>query len=264
MRNLFRLCVGVIGYVYVGYPALLWLMARFRQRPVRQADVTPNVTIAIAAYNGEKTIAGRIENCLALDYPPDRLELLVGSDGSTDRTVEIVGRYANRGVRLLQLERQGKALTDNALVEAATDDADGNSIAVPEEDDRRHGERLINGANQRGKHSAGILAGRQFGREEQVGRDLCRLERGVVVEQVTMNVEFSVGRAGANESEGIEVFFVVDSEDFDGFPRPGGLAGRRGWSGGRSINPPSNRRVLDGNLGGLYHDVARWKGQSNR
>ena len=120
MRNLFRLCVGVIGYVYVGYPALLWLMARFRQRPVRRRDITPNVTIAIAAYNGEKTIAGRIENCLALDYPPDRLELLIGSDGSTDRTVEIVSGYASRGVRLLQLERQGKALTDNVLVEAAT------------------------------------------------------------------------------------------------------------------------------------------------
>lgn len=119
MDVLFWVCVGLIGYVYVGYPALLWLLTRFYRRRVRQAHITPKVTIAIAAYNEEAIIARRIENCLALGYPPDRLEILIASDGSTDQTADVVRNFAHQGVKLLELSRRGKALSDNALVEAA-------------------------------------------------------------------------------------------------------------------------------------------------
>lgn len=116
------MCVAIIGYVYAGYPAMLWLVTRLFRKPIRRADITPRVTVAIAAYNEEVTIAGRIENCLALDYPRDRLEILIASDGSTDRTAEIVRSYADCGVRLLDLPRGGKALADNELVGAACGD----------------------------------------------------------------------------------------------------------------------------------------------
>jgi cellulose synthase/poly-beta-1,6-N-acetylglucosamine synthase-like glycosyltransferase len=97
---LFWLCVLMIGYVYVGYPALLTLIARLFPHPLRCADITPTVTLLIAAYNEEAVIADKLENCLALDYPAEKLQVLVAADGSTDRTVEIVRSFAGRGVEL--------------------------------------------------------------------------------------------------------------------------------------------------------------------
>jgi cellulose synthase/poly-beta-1,6-N-acetylglucosamine synthase-like glycosyltransferase len=111
---IFWACLALVAYCYAGYPALIWLLARLRgRRPVASApdeNELPFVSVLIAAYNEETEIAGRIENALAMDYPRDRLEIVVGSDGSTDGTSRIVSRYADRGVRLLHHnERRGKA-----------------------------------------------------------------------------------------------------------------------------------------------------------
>jgi cellulose synthase/poly-beta-1,6-N-acetylglucosamine synthase-like glycosyltransferase len=98
-----------IVYVYFGYPLLLALLAVFRQREIKKADVTPSVTILIGAYNEEGIIREKLENMLALDYPKDKLEIMVGSDGSTDRTNDIVREFADRGVVLdASTERRGK------------------------------------------------------------------------------------------------------------------------------------------------------------
>jgi poly-beta-1,6-N-acetyl-D-glucosamine synthase len=106
---LFWACTALVAYTYLGYPLLLALLARLR-RPHRTADLTPPVDVVIAAYNEADCIAHKLENTLALDYPPDGLRILVVTDGSTDATPEIVRRYAGRGVALLhQPERQGKA-----------------------------------------------------------------------------------------------------------------------------------------------------------
>ena len=91
--------LGVIVWVYVGYPAVLGVVAWLRRRPVARAAVTPPVTIVICAYNEERDIRRKLEECLATDYPVDRLEILVASDGSTDRTDDIVREFAPR-VRL--------------------------------------------------------------------------------------------------------------------------------------------------------------------
>jgi len=85
--------VVALAYTFVGYPALVWAVARLRPRPVSRADVQPDVSVLIAAHNEAAVIGARIENCLALDYPADRLEIVVASDGSTDATVEIARRY---------------------------------------------------------------------------------------------------------------------------------------------------------------------------
>jgi glycosyltransferase involved in cell wall biosynthesis len=112
--------LGVVAYVYVGYPLLLFLISRVAARPVRKASITPSVTIIIAAYNEQDAIAGKIENSLALDYPPGLLEVMVASDGSTDATNAIVEReYAGRAV-LLALPRGGKTVAQNAAAAAAT------------------------------------------------------------------------------------------------------------------------------------------------
>src|ERR1044071_1207358 len=113
MTTVFWISLAVCIYVYFGYPALLWVLSRARPRPVREGDVTPAATLIIPACNEEKNIAAKIENTLALDYPP--VEILVVSNGSTDATDDIVRRYAGR-VTLIALEKAGKieALNEGA------------------------------------------------------------------------------------------------------------------------------------------------------
>jgi cellulose synthase/poly-beta-1,6-N-acetylglucosamine synthase-like glycosyltransferase len=109
-----------VAYVYVGYPALLWLVTRVSTRHVRAQAITPPVTLVISAFNEAPIIGKKIENTLDLDYPRDRLEILVVSDASTDETDEIVRSFASRGVRLLRLgERQGKTAGLNVALREA-------------------------------------------------------------------------------------------------------------------------------------------------
>src|ERR1051325_6145636 len=93
--------VGVallIAYTYIGYPLLVFVLSRLFSRPVRQDDFTPKVSVIIAAHNEELNLGAKIENTLALDYPREKLEIVVASDCSTDRTDEIAQQYADRGV----------------------------------------------------------------------------------------------------------------------------------------------------------------------
>jgi cellulose synthase/poly-beta-1,6-N-acetylglucosamine synthase-like glycosyltransferase len=103
-------------YVYAGFPMLVVLIGKLFPRPVRKRAITPRVSLIIAAYNEESSIAARLENALDLDYPPEALEIIVASDGSTDATLQIAERFASRGVRVLPLPRRGKI---HALAEAA-------------------------------------------------------------------------------------------------------------------------------------------------
>ena len=78
------------------YPAFAALLARVARAPVRKADIEPTVAVIIAAYNEEAVIARRIENLLALDYPRDKLQIVVTSDASSDRTEEIAAAVPGR------------------------------------------------------------------------------------------------------------------------------------------------------------------------
>ena len=120
MTAIFWGAVALIAYVYVGYPLVLFLVSRVWSRPVRRSAMTPSVTMIIAAYNEEDVITKKLENSLALDYPADKLEILVASDGSTDATNAIVrDQYAGR-VRLLDLPREGKTSGQNKAAAVAT------------------------------------------------------------------------------------------------------------------------------------------------
>jgi biofilm PGA synthesis N-glycosyltransferase PgaC len=117
----FVLTLAATAYIYFGYPALIFLVSRLRPRPVRLGG-EPMVTFLIPVYNEEEVIAGKIANTLSLDYPPERLEALVVSDGSTDGTEAVVRRFeADSGgrVRLLTLPRSGKAFALNEGARAA-------------------------------------------------------------------------------------------------------------------------------------------------
>jgi len=120
---IFWATVALVFYTYVGYSLLIMLMARFSRDKLARHDIEPRVTFLITAYNEERDIAQKLQNTLALDYPRDRLEILVASDGSTDKTDEIVRGFAPQGVRLVRVEgRVGKTETQNQAVRQATGD----------------------------------------------------------------------------------------------------------------------------------------------
>ena len=104
------LLISLLGcaYPYFGYPLLLALRARRRSLKVRTQDIEPTVTIIIPVYNRENTIAQKLHNTLALEYPADKLEIIVVSDGSTDHTDAIVNSIQDPRIRLLSLPRSGR------------------------------------------------------------------------------------------------------------------------------------------------------------
>jgi cellulose synthase/poly-beta-1,6-N-acetylglucosamine synthase-like glycosyltransferase len=131
------LAIGLIVYVFVGYPLAVWLLARLRPWPVARADITPAVTLLVSAFNEASVIGRKIENSLALDYPHERLEIIVISDASTDATDEIVHSFEGRGVTLLRMaERGGKTLGLNAAVAWARGEvivfSDANILYAPD------------------------------------------------------------------------------------------------------------------------------------
>jgi len=131
METLFWLSIGFVVYVYAGYPALLAAAVRLRQRRYQLSGVScqgagrnqerdrnqelPGVTVILAARNEAERLPGRIANLLASDYPRDRMQIIVASDGSTDDTVDVLARYRQR-ITLLQLPPRGKAAALNAAV----------------------------------------------------------------------------------------------------------------------------------------------------
>lgn len=117
----FWICVGVLAYVYAGYPLLVLVVSRLFPRVVNRAAIEPHVTVLITAFNEERAIREKLENTLQIDYPHDKLEILVASDGSTDGTDTIVSDFKDRGVKLFRQEgRVGKTATQNNAVEHAT------------------------------------------------------------------------------------------------------------------------------------------------
>lgn len=117
-------CLFQIVYTWFGYVFILYLASQIIPKKVRQYPRTvrlPKVTIIVSAYNEEKIIGTRIKNILSLDYPEDLTEVLIGSDGSTDRTVEIAERYARYNVKIISFkENKGRADVHNELVKVAT------------------------------------------------------------------------------------------------------------------------------------------------
>ena len=112
-------------YAYALYPALLRMLALGRTAPPTPGDppAWPFISITVPAYNEERAIRATIENLLGCDYPPDRREILVVSDASTDGTDAIVREYADRGVALVRLpQRGGKTAAENAAGGAVRSD----------------------------------------------------------------------------------------------------------------------------------------------
>ena len=117
LKAVFWASLGGLAWTHVGYPVATAALARVRRRPVTKAEIEPTVALIVPAHNEEEVIGRRVENLLELDYPRDKLQIVVASDGSTDRTDEIVEAYGDDGhVRLLRCERAGKLPSMNRAV----------------------------------------------------------------------------------------------------------------------------------------------------
>lgn len=122
---LFWVSVLALAYTFVGYPILIGVLSRLFGQPVKKLapQEAPPVSVVLVAYNEERRIAKRIENLQASDYPSNKLEIVVVTDGSKDRTPEIVSSIAKPNVVLLKREHQsGKSACVNVGVEEATGD----------------------------------------------------------------------------------------------------------------------------------------------
>src|SRR5580698_10015878 len=123
MRLLFWTSALGIAYVYAVYPALLLIWAAWRPRPIRASTdpsaVPPRISIVIAARNEAARLPARIENLFALDYPSDRRQIIIVSDGSTDNTRDVLARYGD-SVTCVEVPPSGKAAALNAGIAHAT------------------------------------------------------------------------------------------------------------------------------------------------
>ena len=122
LETLFFFFIFIILYVYLGYPLVITLLAAINRKTVTKDDnYEPSVSLIIAAYNEEAIIAEKLNNCLLLNYPKDKLEIIVFSDASTDRTAEIVKSFEQDHIILIDLtERKGKTAGQNLAATQAT------------------------------------------------------------------------------------------------------------------------------------------------
>jgi cellulose synthase/poly-beta-1,6-N-acetylglucosamine synthase-like glycosyltransferase len=138
IKYIFWIAAALVGYSYLGYPAWLWLRSRWSPRPVRrssgrssgqgsgQSSAAPAVSAVMVVRNEEAVISRKLENLLTLDYPQEKLDVVVVSDGSSDRTPAILADYARdarvrtRLRTLMKPASQGKAAGLNDAIKLAT------------------------------------------------------------------------------------------------------------------------------------------------
>lgn len=120
MNFIFWFSTLIILYVYLGYPAIIYLISFFYKKPVLRTYPYPMVSVIMSVHNEEKNIENKLKTLLELNYPESRIEILIGSDGSTDRTDEIISKYINERIKLhRQAQRRGKPSMLNLLVKQA-------------------------------------------------------------------------------------------------------------------------------------------------
>ncbi|MBI4720946.1 MAG: glycosyltransferase family 2 protein [Chitinivibrionia bacterium] len=132
---LFWISVAFVFYAYFGYPLALFVLGKFRRHTdvPRSADYRPSVCVFISAFNEEKVLRRKIENSLSLDYPRNKLKIIVASDGSSDATVAIARDYDDLGVTLHNFSaRRGKSATINSVMKHVREEVvvftDANAI----------------------------------------------------------------------------------------------------------------------------------------
>ena len=121
MKFLLFASLALVFHAYFGYPLSLAIIRKFRKIPVKKAFIEPPITLIITVCNEERRITEKLENTLKLDYPREKFQVLIASDGSTDQTNTIVKDFADLGIQLLEFpERRGKENSQKDAVSLAT------------------------------------------------------------------------------------------------------------------------------------------------
>ncbi len=117
LKVLFLLTSFLIVYIYFGYPLVLLILSRFCRKPIELDDILPEINLLICAYNEEEVIEEKIKNSIALDYPNEKITIIIASDGSTDKTNQLVSAYeSGRLILMAYPERSGKMAVINKTV----------------------------------------------------------------------------------------------------------------------------------------------------
>jgi cellulose synthase/poly-beta-1,6-N-acetylglucosamine synthase-like glycosyltransferase len=152
----FVACFGLLAYVYVLYPRSVRVLARRAGAPVHRPGARRTVTIIVTAYNEEGCIRAKLENLLALHYPPELVDIIVASDGSSDATEQIAASYEPRRVRVLRLEgRRGKTACQNAAAAGAK----GEILVFTDATTRLHADALRHLVEGFAEPSVGCVGG---------------------------------------------------------------------------------------------------------
>ena len=216
---LFWLLLVLTLYSYLLYPLLVLLWARFAPRPWKRGEEHPPVSLIISVYNEEGVIARKLENALALEYPPEQLEVLVVSDGSTDATHDIVRACGDPRVVLKEYERAGKTACLNRAVAEARGEVvvftDANSMFPPQ--------ALQVMARNFADERVGLVTGwtkyRRPGSEvEEAPGAYARLEK--ITKQAESRISSCVGADGAIFAVRRELYSPLKAEDINDFVIP--------------------------------------------
>lgn len=119
MKWIFWGAAAAVGYTYLGYTAWLWLRSRWSPRPVRSSPWIPSVSIVMVVRNEDALLQHKLENLTQLNYPADRIEMVIVSDGSTDGTNSMLTEFAKSGAQVIfKAQPQGKAAGLNDAIKA--------------------------------------------------------------------------------------------------------------------------------------------------
>lgn len=155
----FWISLLVVAYTFVGYPVVIGVLSRLFGRRTSKGKDQPKVSVVLVVYNESGQIRDRLENLLATDYPADRLQIVVVTDGSSDDTPDIVREFADRGVKLMAREdRSGKA----ACLNAGLPEADGNIVVLCDARQKFAPETIPNLVANFGDQRVGAVSGELF------------------------------------------------------------------------------------------------------
>jgi biofilm PGA synthesis N-glycosyltransferase PgaC len=119
MRYVFWISLAIVAYSYVGYPFVLWILAKLRPKPIAKAHFEPYISVVIAAHNETKNLPGKLQNLRQAEYPLEKMEIVVSSDGSSDGTLEFL-RNSPEIKSVFSEVRQGKAAAINRALDVCT------------------------------------------------------------------------------------------------------------------------------------------------